>query len=76
MSDILKEIEDSWGVQRELWDLEQWKKAATLSANSYNTLAKLTDDVSITTQEERTSANALLNYCKNNKQIAKHSTLN
>ena len=60
MSDILKEIEDSWGVQRELWDLEQWKKAATLSANSYNTLAKLTDDVSITTQEGRTSANALI----------------
>lgn len=66
MSDILKEIEDSWDVQRELWDLEQWKKAATLSANSYNTLAKLTDDVSITTnalikllQERLTNSEAL-----------------
>lgn len=74
MSDILKEIEDSWGVQRELWDLEQWKKAATLSANSYNTLAKLTDDVSITTQEERTSANALIKLLQ--EQLTNSEALN
>ena len=74
MSDILKEIEDSWGVQRELWDLEQWKKAATLSANSYNTLAKLTDDVSITTQEGRTSANALIKLLQ--EQLTNSEALN
>ena len=74
MSDILKEIEDSWGVQRELWDLEQWKKAATLSANSYNTLAKLTDDVSITTQEERTSANAFIKLLQ--EQLTNSEALN
>ena len=74
MSDILKEIEDSWGVQRELWDLEQWKKAATLSAKSYNTLAKLTDDVSITTQEERTSANALIKLLE--EQLTNSEALN
>ena len=60
MSDILKEIEDSWGVQRELWDLEQWKKAATLSAKSYDHLANLTDDLIQGTDEARFKADALI----------------
>jgi len=74
VSDILKEIEDSWGVQRELWSLEQWKNAAILSANSYDKLAKLTDDVSITTQEERTSANALIKLLQ--EQLTNSEALN
>jgi len=64
VSDILKEIEDSWGVQRELWSLEQWKNAAILSANSYDKLAKLTDDVSITTQEASFHADTLITLLK------------
>ena len=74
MSDILKEIEDSWGVQRELWSLEQWKNAAILCANSYNHLANLTDDMTTIKQEERTSANALIKLLQ--ERLKKSEALN
>jgi len=74
VSDILKEIEDSWGVQRELWSLEQWKNAAILCANSYNHLANLTDDMTTIKQEERTSANALIKLLQ--ERLKKSEALN
>ena len=74
MSDILKELEDSWGVQRELWSLEQWKNAAILCANSYNHLANLTDDMTTIKQEERTSANALIKLLQ--ERLKKSEALN
>ncbi len=60
MSDILKEIEDSWGVQRELWSLEQWKNAATLCAKSYDQSSKSHDDLIQATDEARFQADALI----------------
>lgn len=74
MSDILKELEDTWGVQRELWSLEQWKNAAILCANSYNHLANLTDDMTTIKQEERTSANALIKLLQ--ERLKKSEALN
>jgi hypothetical protein len=74
MSEILKELEDSWGVQRGLWNPNQWKNAAILCANSYDKLAKLTDDASITTQCVQNNANTLIALLK--EKLEKSEALN
>lgn len=61
MTDILKELEDSWGVQRDLWSLEQWKNAATLCAKSYDQSSKSHDDLIQAIDEARFHAQEHIN---------------
>jgi hypothetical protein len=60
MNDILKELEDSWNIHRDLWSLEQWKNAATLCAKSYDQSSKAHDDLIQATDEARFQADALI----------------
>lgn len=74
MSDILKELEDSWGVQRELWSLEQWKNAATLCAKSYDQSSKADDDLIQVIDEARVQADALIKLLE--ERLEKSEALN
>ena len=61
MTDILKELEDSWGVQRDLWSSDQWKNAAILSAKSYDQSSKAHDDLIQAIDEARFHAQEHIN---------------
>jgi hypothetical protein len=61
VTDILKELEDSWGVQRDLWSSDQWKNAAILSAKSYDQSSKAHDDLIQATDEARFHAQEHIN---------------
>jgi len=74
VSDILKELEDSWGVQRELWSLEQWKNAATLCAKSYDQSSKADDDLIQVIDEARVQADALIKLLE--ERLEKSEALN
>jgi hypothetical protein len=74
MTDILKELEDSWGVQRDLWSSDQWKNAAILSAKSYDQSSKAHDDLIQAIDEARFQADALIKVLE--ERLEKSEALN
>lgn len=74
MSNILKELEDSWGIQRGLWSPEQWKNAATLCAKSYDQSSKAHDDLIQAIGEARFHADALIKVLE--EKLEKSEALN
>jgi hypothetical protein len=74
MSDVLKELEDSWGVARDQWSPDRWKRAALLIANALIEYSKASDDCIQTNEELRNSANALIELLK--ERLEKSEALN